>query len=556
MDYERIAAEIIIQDHNRLVMCGSCQAKTGQTMWQLVQDGCRGLDQNALKTLGIRGLEQMVAREDAVACGHFIAETEALLAEGKSQQCLQPCVVYLRLARGEQAGVYRWYRLERIGRRDPDAQIVQCVILISETTAEDRYRLELARTITNDRTPAYFIQGAQELIREHPDAKYALIQFDVAKFKLINEQYGEGTGDEILSHFITMLDMICSPSQLFVRLTADVFMILTTYRQESELLDFVAVLQEKLSGYRNIPYTLYFGISLVEDVMQPLRKYGDGAAFARQSIKGDALQHVAFYREEMKASAKMKKFLEDNMEHALHTGEFVMYLQPKFCISQDRIIGAEGLVRWNSPKYGVIAPNEFIPLFEQNGFVITLDEYIWEEACKTLARWREQGYTLIPISVNMSRKHLLDTRFVDVLENLVAKYHIDKQYLEIELTETLEEAPVIDAVSLLKEHDFHLLMDDFGSGYSSLNTLKDTKFDVVKIDRFFLKDFIDSSRGRKIVEHTIRMTADIGLDLIAEGVETKEQAQFLEDCGCDKAQGYYYDKPIPIAQFEDKYMKA
>lgn len=197
----------------------------------------------------------------------------------------------------------------------------------------------------------------------------------------------------------------------------------------------------------------------------------------------------------------------------------------------------------------MIAPMEFVPLFEQNGFVVKMDQYIWEEACRTVRAWIEEGLSPIPISVNVSRRHLKDSEFVSVLNRLVETYDIPKQYLEIEITETVEEEEIGSGISLLKDSGFKLLMDDFGSGFSSLNMLKDTKFDVIKMDQGFLRDFIGSDRGKRIVEHTIQMSRDIGLDMVAEGVETKEQAMFLKECGCDTAQGYYYAKPMALEEF-------
>ena len=281
-----------------------------------------------------------------------------------------------------------------------------------------------------------------------------------------------------------------------------------------------------------------------------LRLYGDGAALARQSIKGDALHKVAFYQESMRADARKRKVLEDAMHQALENHEFIMYLQPKYSISTYKMVGAEALVRWQHPERGLIPPNDFIPIFEENGFVIPLDEFMWEEACKLLAEWQREGKKMLPISVNVSRRHLIDVHFVEVLNHLIEKYQIPKRYLEIEITETEQSKMQERGIALLKENGYTLLMDDFGSGYSTLNMLKDTQFDVIKIDRGFLQNFIASDRGQKIVEHTIKMSQDIGLGMVAEGVETKEQAEFLSNCGCDIAQGFYYAKPMCVADFK------
>ena len=311
------------------------------------------------------------------------------------------------------------------------------------------------------------------------------------------------------------------------------------------------IVNSNLLGYKGITYRLVFGVAFIEDVRERLRKFGDRAALARQSIKGNALQHIAFYEEGMKNSVLTGKYIEDHMEQALENHEFVMYLQPKYSMQSGKMVGAEALVRWIQPGNGIVPPVDFIPVFEKNGFVTKMDAYIWEEACKTIRSWIDEGWEPLPISVNVSRIHLKDNQFIDVLNHLIEKYQISKNYLEIELTETADSTQISEGISLLKDSGYTLLMDDFGSGYSSLNTLKDTQFDVIKIDRGFLQDFIGSERGQKIVEHTIQMTKSIGLDLVAEGVETKEQAQFLMGCGCDTAQGFYYAKPMTVEQFNE-----
>ena len=261
------------------------------------------------------------------------------------------------------------------------------------------------------------------------------------------------------------------------------------------------------------------------------------------------MENIGFYDSAMKISLKRRKLIEDDMKDALTNGEFKMYLQPKYSISGGDVIGAEALVRWLHPQRGMIAPNDFIPIFEQNGFVVKLDEYIWERACSLVRRQLDEGIEPVPISVNVSRVHLTGEDFIDFAERLIKKYDIPKSLLELEITETIENINANRMVREAKERGFTLLMDDFGSGYSSLNNLKSTPFDVLKIDRSFLSSFMESERGQKIISHTIAMSRDIGLDIIAEGVETKEQAAFLSSCGCDAAQGFYYSRPMPEEMF-------
>lgn len=516
--------------------------------WAVVNEGCPSLDKAALREKGLEGLPEIVLSGDKELCrGYQEKITGRLEAAAQGLAEFQRVSIDLRLRSAE--GEWIFYTVETcIGGDVPERMLV----MIREMSAEEIYRTKLARNITNDKNPEYFSEEAEALMQKFPEKQFALIQFDVERFKVINEQYGEETGDAMLSFFIEKLRLVCSDKQLYVRLSADVFMLITAYEQDLEIIELIERINRGLLGYRDIPYRLVFGVCKITDPTEKLRRYGDGAAFARQSVKGNALQYVGYYRSDMREKANSRKFVEDNMEKALQEGQFVMYLQPKYSISGNHIVGAEALARWNHPERGLISPACFIPAFEENGFVVKLDQYIWEQACKAIRNWIDQGIPPLPVSVNVSRRHLKDGTFVDVLDALVDKYQIPKGYLEIEITETIDENQSAEYIQRLGEHGYRLLMDDFGSGYSSLNMLKDTPFDVIKIDRGFLQDFMGSGRGQEIVRYTIQMTHAIGLDLVAEGVETKDQAEFLSDCGCDIAQGFYYAKPMPLEDFNKK----
>lgn len=521
-----------------------------QKGWSCSEMGCESLVREPIREKGMLGLLDIVKDSDRELCSLFLNIMQQGSKDADEFHPLSGKRKEVSLHLRNVDNTYQYYRIEcHIQKEQKTGVMDRGWVEIMPLSQEEIYRLNLAESITNDKNPAYFAESAREIMESQLDKRFALVQFDVAKFKVINEQYGEDTGDEILRFFIHTLKVILGKDQLYTRLTADVFMILTAFEEEEDIHALIALIKENLQGYKGIPYTLYFGVCEVKDRTRNLRKYGDGAAFARQSIKGDALNHVMFYQDDMKEQAKIQKLVEDEMEQALENHEFVMFLQPKYSISQNCIVGAEALVRWIHPVKGMIPPVDFIPLFEKNGFIIKMDQYIWEEACKTVRAWIDAGIKPIPISVNVSRRHMKDGRFVQVLDRLIEKYGIERKYLEIEITETVDQEQTSVGIELLKQHGYMLLMDDFGSGYSSLNTLKDTQFDIIKIDREFLQDFVRSERGQKIVEHTIRMTQEIGLELVAEGVESHEQALFLSQCGCDTAQGYYYAKPMPVEQF-------
>lgn len=407
---------------------------------------------------------------------------------------------------------------------------------------------------TNDKNPAIFADIMAKRIKEDIDNKYAVIQFDVIGFKFINDKYGETIGNEILHHINDILDLYCSEEHIYSRLSADVFMVVIPYKEMSDIYSFIRGLEAGMIGYKDIRYSFAFGVFLVEDRNMPTRLMGDSAGLARSSIKGNALENIGFYNNEFKADLRSKRSIEEKMKAALNNNEFVMFLQPKYSIFDSSVIGAEALVRWIDPEEGIIPPDKFIPVFEKNGFIIKIDQHIWECACKHIRKWIDSGIKPVPISVNVSRVHLTDSKFVDYLNELIEKYDIPKNLLELEITESTDNINANSMIKLAKVKGFRLLMDDFGSGYSSLNTLKSTPFDVLKIDRSFFSTSMESQRGQKIISHTISMSKDIGLDLIAEGVETKEQADFLYDCGCYTAQGFLYSRPVPEDMF-DKLMK-
>ena len=444
---------------------------------------------------------------------------------------------------------YLWYKMTCYFTKSKESRIIELAGVLEPMSAIDIMQQNQMLNLTMDRNPQVFANAIREQFAKYPDDKFAFIQFDIEKFKMINEIYGDEFGTAVLNNILSTLKILCKQEQLFARLSSDLFMVVTRYEEEEELIQFIRYLEKNLNHYKDAQYEMAFGVYLVTEKDADTRHMGDSASLARKSIKGNALQNIAFFKEDLKNTLYNRKFIEDNMKTALESGQFVMYLQPKYSINSHKTIGAEALVRWIHPEMGIIPPMNFIPVLEENGFIIKLDEYMWEQACKTIRDWMDQGITPVPISVNVSRIHLLRAELIDTFHQLLDKYHIPKELLELEITETVPYVNSNNTIHALKKDGFTILMDDFGSGVSSLNTLKSTPFDIIKIDREFLNDFIDSVRGKKIIAHTIQMAKDIGLDLIAEGVETKEQETFLFDCGCNVAQGYYYSKPIPLSEF-------
>lgn len=436
--------------------------------------------------------------------------------------------------------------------RDEANRITDIHFNLRHYSLKEQFDRDVLTYFTSDKNPKLFTRRCANTIKANPDKNIAFIQFDVERFKLINETFGVDVGDEILQFFNDSLALVCTEEQPFCRLTADVFMIVTTFETRDDLVAFIRKVESMLCGYKDMEYRLVFGVAVVDDRTVHTRRHGDNASLARQLIKGNALENIGFYNTDMKSSLQRKQAIEDDMQKALLNGEFVMFLQPKHSIKTGKIIGAEALARWQHPTKGMISPGDFIPVFEENGFILKLDMFIWEEACARIRSWIDNKIPPVPISVNVSREYLQTYDVVEKIEGLLHKYDVPISLLELEITESVDGTGVEEVVKKMKEAGFTMLMDDFGSGYSSLNMLKTTQFDVLKIDRSFLSEFMESPRGRKIIEHTISMSQDIGLDIIAEGVETVEQAKFLSQCGCDSAQGFFYSKPIPVAEFDKR----
>ena len=375
------------------------------------------------------------------------------------------------------------------------------------------------------------------------------IQFDIRKFKIINDLYGEKFGDEILEFIENQLQEICSKNQFFVNLRSDVFMVVMEYDIEEELVDFIQQLDQRINCFKNVKLQVSYGIYTVDDKSMELRQMEDRAAMARKASKQNILSNILFYKEQFKDSLYNRKFIEENMPAAIAERQFKMYLQPKYSITKNEIIGAEALVRWHHPERGMIYPNEFIPIIEENGFIKKVDYYIWEEVCRFVRKCIDAGISCCPVSVNVSRIHLRDNECIEVLSNLIKKYDIPKNLLELEITETANDQQVSMKALQLKEIGYTLLMDDFGSGYSSLNILLETPFDMIKLDKKFVENMMVSSKGRIILEQVVLMANELNVGILAEGVETKEQIEQLQRMGCDQVQGFFYSRPMPNEDF-------
>lgn len=398
-----------------------------------------------------------------------------------------------------------------------------------------------------------FYHECRRSMRACPKNDFAMISVDIDKFKLVNDMYGNVVGDKLLKSVAALLRNECEGKTLFGRMHSDVFSIFMMYNEKKEIETLINRITEK-SQENMVKYQveLVFGIWIIDDKSLPTNLMYDRASLARKQVKGSKLVNFAFYDEKYRLQIMRDKEIESEMRCALSAGQFVIYLQPKHELDTGHIVGAEALARWIHPKKGVVQPGIFIPLFEKNGFIVKLDEYIWEETCKTIRNWIDIGLEPIPVSINISRFHIYNENLVDIILGLVRKYKIEPRYLELELTESLffDDIGVLYKVLYqLQKNGFKLNMDDFGSGYSSLNMLKNVPVDTVKLDKGFLDEILTTEKGKKIVRHSVAMVKDLDLKVIAEGVETQEQLEFLKESDCDAVQGFYFSKPLPVDEF-------
>lgn len=396
-----------------------------------------------------------------------------------------------------------------------------------------------------------FFDEAAAYLRHSGARDVSIVCFDVDHFKLFNDLHGLDCGDELLRYLGRALALRFSPdgAQPLARLAADTFALCATGVQpaciERNLID---ISSECPNG---IDAIVRAGVYRIEDPASPVSIMCDRAVIALRTVKGSYFDRVALYDPGMREALVLEREVVAGIESALREDRIELFLQPKCNIRTGKIVGAEALARWRHPERGIVAPGEFIPLIERNGLVRSLDLRVWEKTAAWIRGLIDEGVQPVPVSVNVSRA---DIYLVDVaaeLHALVERYGIEPSLIEVEITESAySERPdrIVAAFDELAERGFTVLMDDFGSGYSSLNMLKDINVDVLKIDMRFLDR--DDRRSKDIMESVIRMARWLDLPVIAEGVETREQVNFLLDVGCSYAQGYYYARPMEAAAFE------
>lgn len=400
---------------------------------------------------------------------------------------------------------------------------------------------------------------AQPLLQQAPSGEYALLYFDVLRFKAINDMFGMAEGDKLLRHIAYVLQKLQQPGELVCRWAADRFIMLAQ-RQGAQLQLLVDSILENLNGYGlSLEIVCNMGIYVTTAEQLSLTGMIDRAVLAQSQIKGSYTKKYNYYTEELRQNLLDEQEIVGMMATELEKGHFVAYYQPQYDHSNGLLVGAEALVRWQHPERGLISPAVFIPIFEKNGFITRLDMYIFEETCRFIRKCLDKGLRVVPISTNFSRYDIYQPDFVERLEEIRREYNVPVQYLRVEITETAiigtgEKANEI--INKLHQCGYVTEMDDFGSGYSSLNVLRNIDLDVIKLDMLFFAKNEKNDKGGTIISSVVRMAKWLGLPVIAEGVETVEQADFLRSIGCNYIQGYLYSRPVPEADLEQLLRKV
>lgn len=444
---------------------------------------------------------------------------------------------------------------------------------IQDRTAEERKsRWECYRASHDMMTGLYNRDGFCEKVREiltrtqketgsidEVRGRYLILSTNIRNFKMVNELFGKESGDRILQEFVSMLKRYAREDSVLARLSGDRFAVFCRsegFDQNSMEEGLHTVTH--LLGDQSFPIITHVGIYEVTEPELAVTLMIDRATMAASSIRGEYNQRIAYYDNNLRSSLLWEQKVIGELEQAIRENQIVPYLQAQVN-REGQMEGAEVLVRWQHPKKGLIPPGMFLPVLERNGQIALVDRCIWEKACQILARWKAEGRDNLYLSINISPK---DFYFMDVYEtitSLVEKYQISPKNLRLEITETVvmddmeKRLPLIEN---LRKYGFLLEMDDFGSGYSSLNMLKDIPVDVLKIDMVFLYKTKNPEKARKILQMIIAMTEQLGIGSITEGVETQDQAGMLLGMGCHMFQGYYFSKPIPLDEFEEKYLVA
>ncbi len=411
-------------------------------------------------------------------------------------------------------------------------------------------------TVTGGRNIQYFKDQAGELLMEsqHNQLNYAILSIRLEKYNNFCSCYGNKEGEEVLEDLFEEIQKHLKNKEVAAHSSKADFVLLLKYGKQENLIHRIERIIDTLKKVRP-GQKLNFGVGIywVPKEYEDIGTMCNYVEVVQEAIPEDIEDHIKFFDESMLANQQWVRKLEEDMEQALDNREFKVYLQPKYSTKDEKLSGAEALVRWIHPTEGFIFPNKFIPIFEQNGSILQLDDYMISECAKLQAQWLYEGKKIVPISVNVSRAHFTKEDLAEHICQLVDQYNVPHNMIELELTESAffdDKEILINTVKKLRNYGFEVSMDDFGAGYSSLNSLKELPLDVLKLDAEFFRGEEDKERGNLIVGETISLAQKLDMRIVAEGIETREQVDFLAEKNCDLIQGYFFAKPMSVEEFE------
>lgn len=444
---------------------------------------------------------------------------------------------------------------------DKKRHYIGCFFTMRDRTEEiEKFKEEHYR-ITHDRLTGlynreYFLEVVEKRLAENPYEKYSMVCTNIKGFKLYNDLFGERMGDEVLKAEAELLRESTGENNVYGRISGDEFAIFVPTEQycPDRFIENIKQMKERFSSSQYQMH-IHIGVYEIDNRTEPVSVMCDKAKLAIEAHSGDYNAIMTYYDRKLLEKSLYERKIVGEFDRALENGEFCMFLQPQIA-SDGRLLGAEALVRWQHPERGLVFPGDFIELFEKTGLIYRLDRYMWEMAAAKLQEWKKSGKENLYISVNISAKDFYYMDIYKEVTGLVEKYGISPGSLKLEITETVLMTEMRNQTELLehlRSYGFQIEIDDFGSGYSSLNMLKNIDVDVVKIDMGFLDETERLERGTSILSSIILLIKKLGMGVITEGVETKEQVESLMGMGCDMFQGYYFAKPMPVSAFEEKY---
>ena len=409
---------------------------------------------------------------------------------------------------------------------------------------------------------SYFIRELESSLGENYECCVAAL--NIHQFKFINEIFGRKQGDLLLCEIRRQLEECLKPEEFFCRDTADLFYLCLKGNQRDTLqkrLEEILIQVEALSQKRHSHYQIrpYCGVAVAQEEGVSANELMTRVMFALDMARGKIQNRIWFYDTKLHEKEIVQNYVETHMEQALRDGEFRLFLQPKINLKTGKLESAEALVRWITSEGKMIFPDQFIPLFEENGFCVRLDLYMAECACRQIRQWMDAGREPVGISVNQSKLLFYESDYIENLEKLLRQYRIPGRLLTLEILEglALENAQELnERIRQLQKMGIRVSMDDFGSGYSSLNTLANLEIDELKLDRDFLMKVTreGNKKAGMIMEQIVRLTKEMGIATVVEGVETEENHVFIRELGCDYGQGYYYSRPVSAQEFTEKYL--